>query len=152
MARRSKCSVLAAVAIVLIIVSIFAASAQTVPLDQKQPTSAETSTLQPRAATSAPSIPVQEPRWYDTFFTRSTDWLLVLFNGILAAFTIRLFYAARDQSRSMRAAVAEAARSADAAEKTFTTLERPYLFIFGSIPCANPRFEESESVRVGIIA
>lgn len=35
----------------------------------------------------------QETAWYNTFLNHPTDWLLVLFNGVLAAFTIRLFYA-----------------------------------------------------------
>jgi hypothetical protein len=35
----------------------------------------------------------QESEWYDTFFDHPTDWLLVLFNCILAIYTMRLYRA-----------------------------------------------------------
>jgi hypothetical protein len=70
-----------------------------------------------------------ENYWYDTFLNHPTEWLLVLFNGILAAFTIRLFYAtsglaaetaglrsaADKQSADMQASIKAAVDSAKAA-------------------------------------
>jgi hypothetical protein len=64
------------------------------------------------AAEIIPGKGNQESHWY----YHITDWLLVLFNGILAAFTVRLFYAAAEQSRDMKASVAAARQSAYAAE------------------------------------
>ena len=57
----------------------------------------------------------KESHWDDIFFEHPTDWLLVLFNGILAAFTVRLFYATAEQSRDLKASVAVAKTAADAA-------------------------------------
>ena len=53
----------------------------------------------------------QENHWYDHL----TEGLLVLFNGVLAAFTARLFYATDRQAREMQASINAAVRSADAA-------------------------------------
>lgn len=57
-----------------------------------------------------------EERDQENHYNYITDWLLVLFNGILAAFTVRLFYAAAEQSRDMKASVAAARQSAYAAD------------------------------------
>jgi hypothetical protein len=75
---------------------------------------------------------LQKPvgHWYDVFAEHPTDWLLVLFNGILAAFTVRLFYAAADQSSDVRASVAVAQKGADAADlsaKAALRVEQPIL-------------------------
>ena len=86
--------------------------------DQSQPTKAN-STNKQSGNTTANSISPKNPEeqyqkdyWYDHL----TDWLLVLFNEILATFTIRLFYAAAEQSRDVKASVATARQSAYAAE------------------------------------
>jgi hypothetical protein len=57
----------------------------------------------------------QESYWYDTFLNHPTDWLLVLFNCILATFTARLFYATDKQSTEMQASIKAAVDSAKAA-------------------------------------
>jgi hypothetical protein len=72
----------------------------------------------------------QEGHWYEIFSDHPTDWLLVLFNGILAAFTVRLFYAADEQSRDMKASVAvaqKAAESADLSAKAALRVEQPII-------------------------
>jgi hypothetical protein len=54
-----------------------------------------------------------ESRWYDTFANRPTDWLLVLFNCILAIFTTRLYL----ETRGLR----------EVTNRALTELERPFL-------------------------
>jgi hypothetical protein len=58
---------------------------------------------------------VPESHWYDIFVNHPTDWLLVLFNGILAAFTVRLFYATDKQATEMQASINAAVDSSKAA-------------------------------------
>jgi len=122
--------------------SIVAALQEPVVHNQTQPTKAEGqyshSSTSPDGSNQTEKRN-QESHWYDTFFDHPTDWLLVLFNGILAAFTVRLFYAATEQSRDMKnslaisdAAAKAAQKSAQTAEDAFTKLERPYIFIFGA--------------------
>ncbi|MFZ0425466.1 MAG: hypothetical protein WAL80_21515 [Xanthobacteraceae bacterium] len=70
----------------------------------------------------------QKGHWYDHL----TDWLLVLFNGILAIFTVRLFYNAAEQARDTKASIAVAKRAADAAKESaiaLTQSERAHVFI-----------------------
>lgn len=66
----------------------------------------------------------QDQSWYDKFRDHITDWLLVIFNGILAAFTVRLFYATRGlvaETAGLRTAADEQRvdmlRSIEASEK-----------------------------------
>ena len=103
--------------------------------NQRQPAKAAQQNSQPTNSPAAPSSPKQseerkqESHWYNTFLNHPTDWLLVLFNGILATFTIRLFYAtsglatetaglrsaADKQSADMQASIKAAVESARAA-------------------------------------
>ena len=77
-------------------------------------------------------------KWYDTFLDHTTEWLLVLFNGLLALYTWRLFKAthglreaAEEQSRDMKSSInvardaAKAAQdSANAANRSATVAEK----------------------------
>jgi hypothetical protein len=103
--------------------------------NQSQPAKANPQNSQSSNPATSPSNPKQsekrkqEGHWYNTFLNHPTDWLLVLFNGILAAFTIRLFYAtsglaaetaglrnaADKQSTDMQASIKAAVDSAKAA-------------------------------------
>jgi len=60
------------------------------------------------------AVPIA-PVWYDFFLNHITDWLLVLFNGILAVFTARLFYATNKQATEMQASIKAAVDSSEAA-------------------------------------
>jgi hypothetical protein len=86
--------------------------------NQSQPTKANDSNKQsgtPAATLSGPKHANegdQKSHWYDHL----TEWLLVLFNGILAIFTVRLFYNAAEQSQDTKASIAIAERAARAAE------------------------------------
>jgi hypothetical protein len=85
----------------------------------------------------------KQKRWYDIFIDRATDWLLVLFNGILAVFTALLYRAtsglwaaAKEQSGDMKKSIAVSDKSAEAAlksalvaEQTLYGTEAPFLFI-----------------------
>lgn len=103
--------------------------------DQTQTSKAAQQSSQSSNPATASSSPkqrekrAQESNWYGTFLNHPTDWLLVLFNGILAAFTIRLFYAtsglaaetaglrsaADKQSADMQASIKASVDSAKAA-------------------------------------
>lgn len=86
-----------------------------------------------------PNAGGEQKTWYDRFILdHITDWLLVLFNGILALYTIKLFGSAREQSRDTKVALAltrvsadAAERSAKVAERALTDTERPYVFVDG---------------------
>lgn len=105
---------------------------------QAQANGTNEQTGQPTANPSSaehPKVRGQESHWYDSFLNHLTDWLLVLFNGILAIFTVRLFYNAAEQARDTKAAIAVADRSAKAAERNAKTaelallsVEIPYLY------------------------
>jgi hypothetical protein len=110
--------------------------------NQSQPAQANDTneqTGQPTANPSSaehPKVRGQESHWYDSYLNHLTDWLLVLFNGILAIFTVRLFYNAAEQARDTKAAIAVADRSAKAAERNAKTaelallsVEVPYLYL-----------------------
>jgi hypothetical protein len=110
--------------------------------NQRQPAQTDNANKQPGNATANPSGPQhseerdQESHWYNSFLNHPTDWLLVLFNGILAIFTVRLFYNAAEQARDTKAAIAVADRTAKAAERNAKTaelallsIEVPYLYL-----------------------
>jgi hypothetical protein len=90
----------------------------------------------------------QENSWYEPFFEKPTDTLLVVFNGLLALFTWRLYVATAglfDETKGLRTAAdqqardmatslaisrdgAEAAKkAANVAEAALIVAERPYL-------------------------
>jgi hypothetical protein len=86
----------------------------------------------------------EHKHWYDTIIERPTDWLLVLFNLILAFFTARLYYATyglvrigREQSKDMKASIAiaddaasSAKRAANIAERAIVLADRPWLKVY----------------------
>ena len=79
--------------------------------NQSQPAKTDHQNGQPSNSATSPSNPQktekgnQESYWYDIFLNHLTDWLLVLFNGILATFTARLFYATDKQATEMQASI-----------------------------------------------
>ena len=103
------------------------------PHDQAQPAQANSSNKEARKA--AADLSGQEHSkernkktyWYDPFLDHLTDWLLVLFNGVLAAFTVRLFYAAAEQSRDMKASIAAAERAAASAEASVELTRKAFI-------------------------
>jgi hypothetical protein len=92
----------------------------------------------------------QKSPWIEQLFDKPTDFLLVVFNGLLMLFTGLLFYATvglRKETKRLsdaadvqkadtadslviaRAAAEAAKKSAKVAEDALTVLEKPYLFI-----------------------
>jgi len=61
--------------------------------------------------------------WYETFLERPTDWLLVLFNGLLALFTVRLFYVAT----ASNSVALKAANAAELSAKAAIGIELPVI-------------------------
>jgi hypothetical protein len=53
--------------------------------------------------------------WYHTFIDRPTEWLLVLFNGLLVVATIALFISGENSVDAARRSADAAKRSADVA-------------------------------------
>jgi hypothetical protein len=75
--------------------------------------------LGPSSANQSSNQESHEGRWYDTFSAHTTEWLLVLFNLMLAFFTAKLFYAtsglvdaAREQSSDTKASIAVSKQAA----------------------------------------
>jgi len=108
--------------------SVVAALEEPVVHNQRQPAQTNSANEQAGDPTANPSGPKhpeerdQKGRWYDIFAEHPTDWLLVLFNFILAAFTVRLFYATgglvkigQEQARDMKASIAVSKEAAEAA-------------------------------------
>jgi hypothetical protein len=65
--------------------------------------------------------------WYYTFIDRPTDWLLVLFNGLLVLSTIALFVSGERNVEVARKSSLAAQRSADLAEKALVAANRPWI-------------------------
>jgi hypothetical protein len=122
--------------IVLVLGVAFAAELQEAKIyNQAQPAQANQQNKPPSSAATSLSSQEsakkgnQKGHWYDTFWHHPTDWLLVLFNCILATFTVRLFYAtsglaaetaglrsaADKQSSDMQASIQASVDSAKAA-------------------------------------
>jgi hypothetical protein len=97
--RRVKWPLFAALIALVLAICISAGMQEAKIYNQRELAKAGQQNSQPGNSTAAPSHPKQseerkqEGHWYGAFLNHPTDWLLVLFNGILAAFTIRLFYA-----------------------------------------------------------
>jgi hypothetical protein len=115
--RWLRWSLFAAGVVLVLGVCVLAELQEAVVHNQAQPTQAYTPNEQSGNSAANLSGPKrsnegdQKGHWYD----RLTDWLLVLFNGILAIFTVRLFYNAAEQSRDTKASIAIAKIAADAA-------------------------------------
>jgi hypothetical protein len=90
----------------------------------------------------------QKSHWYDKILEHLTDWLLVAFNGILAAFTVRLYYNAAEQARDTKAAIAVADRTAKAAERNAKTAELALLSV--EIPYLYP-YIRTHGINVEIV-
>lgn len=91
----------------------------------------------------------QKGNWYDTFLNHTPDWFVAVFTALLTFVTYRLVSStnklweagerqielarktATAQSHDMQDSITAANRSAAAAERALTDLERPWLFAFG---------------------
>jgi hypothetical protein len=109
---------------------VFSSSEQAPPNDNKQPTKTENgNTPQGTTITDHRTNHNSEKRddkrqWYDTFRKRPTDWLLVLFNGLLVVATIALFISGEKSANAAKTAAEAAKLSAQAA----INVELPRLF------------------------
>jgi len=99
----------------------------------------------------------EQKAWYDRFILdHITDWLLVLFNGLLVAFTYKLhkstkglWDAARVQGEDMKASIAAGEKAADAAlnaanvaERSLVISQRAWLKVGRPVISASLRFRE----------
>jgi hypothetical protein len=122
--------------------------------NQRQPAQTDNANKQPGNSTANPSSAEhpkergQESHWYDSLLNHLTDWLLVLFNGILAIFTVRLFYNAAEQARDTKAAIAVADRTAKAAERNAKTAELALLSV--EIPYLYP-YVRTHGINVEVV-
>jgi hypothetical protein len=130
---------------------------QPIPYDQRQP--AESGHQDERASKPSATSRTHEQqkeitdkgKWYNTFLEHPTEWLLVLFNLLLALYTARLYHAtnglvkaAAEQSHDMKASIAVSAAAAKAAQQSadaatqsaqaVLSIERPVLYIKGITP------------------
>lgn len=81
----------------------------------------------------------QKHHWYDTFLNHITDWLIAIFSGLLVLFTYRLWKATAGlwdvtdkQLTEIKASVAIADKTADAAKKSadsFQAIERARIYV-----------------------
>ena len=67
--------------------------------------------------------------WYESLLSHITDWLLVLFNGVLAEFTARLFYAAAEQSRDLKASISSAHAANEISRATMIADQRAWVAV-----------------------
>jgi hypothetical protein len=110
-------------------------SSQQAPHDESQPTKTENrdaplgNSKINEASGQTDKKRKNEDKWYDTFRDHPTDWLLVLFNGLLVLATIALFISGEKSADAAKEAAGAAKKSADVAERTLTELERPYIFV-----------------------
>jgi hypothetical protein len=80
----------------------------------------------------------EKANWYNTFRERPTDWLLVLFNGLLVASTIALFISAEKSADAAKAS-AEATQSAvQHAERTAERQLRAYICVLSVLKIPDP--------------
>jgi hypothetical protein len=122
------------------------------PNNQAEPTKTEQRNRPAsKPITETASIPddqegKKKQAWYEIFFEKPTDALLVIFNGLLALYTWRLYRAtaglftetaglreaAAEQSRDMKASIAIAgiaANASKAAAEALPSIERSYIFL-----------------------
>jgi hypothetical protein len=103
-------------------------SQQTPPNNEKQPAKTESrNTPESKAVADKNTHNEDQKReekkqWYETFRERPTDWLLVLFNGLLVCATIALFISGEKVADSAK-------KSAEVAEKTLNQTQRAFVFI-----------------------
>jgi hypothetical protein len=87
---------------------VWDASKQSIPHNERQPTHSENRNNQNSNALAnlgnekSDEGRTQKHYWYDTFSQHPTEWLLVLFTLILAAYTARLYYATAALVRTER--------------------------------------------------
>jgi hypothetical protein len=139
---------LLALILVLLMLALASSAQQSVPNNYGQPAEAPSrdqiqSALTPSDAVKHNEERAKESHWYNTVFDNTTDWLLVLFNGLLVAFTWALSKSTKglwnaavqqgeDTKESLRIANinAEAAKkSADLSERSLHELNRAFVFV-----------------------
>jgi hypothetical protein len=70
-------------------------------------------------------------QWYDTFREHPTDWLLVLFNGLLVCATIALFISGEKVAESAKTSAEAANKSAKVSEDGLLKLQRSFVTFQG---------------------
>jgi hypothetical protein len=97
------------------------------PYDQEQPSESESPQSQDRNPAANPtannSNKESHQEWYYGFVDRPTDWLLVLFNGLLVLATIALFISGERAVGVARISASAAKESAIAAKQSATTAD-----------------------------
>jgi hypothetical protein len=131
---------------------VFSLPEQAPPNDNNQPTKTENgNTPQGATITNHRTSHNNEKRddkrqWYDTFRERPTDWLLVLFNGLLVAATIALFISGEKSANAAKTAAEAAKLSAQAA----IGVELPKLLV-SKIALQDQKIPEIPSARKIIV-
>ena len=103
--------------------------------EEKQPAVAEYSNAENRSAGTDENASQhatkgeKKSEWYRIFTNHLTDWLLVLFNGLLVAATIALFVSGERNVDVARRAANAAQKAAEVAERALVAVERPILVI-----------------------
>jgi hypothetical protein len=111
--------------------------------DQKQPTVAEHSNSENGSAPANENAnqhateSKKKREWYYIFTDHTTDWLLVLFNGLLVAATIALFVSGERNVDVARKSAIAAQKAANVAEGTLVATNRPWIQV-KSIGIASP--------------
>jgi hypothetical protein len=148
--------------------AVWSASQHSPPHNSEQPTSAkyqdsDGSKSRPLAKNS-PKEGQEEHYWYSTFKEHTAEWLIALFTAVLSLYTARLFYAtsglvdaAQEQSRDMKASIAVAQTTADAARKSAETAEKdllashkPLITIFDLELCEPNRHEDRHHISFAL--
>jgi hypothetical protein len=109
------------------------------PHDQEQPAAAEGTNRQDgnarigKVTTQDGNQEASNKRqWYYSFVDRPTDWLLVLFNGLLVLATVALFVSGERSVDAARKSAEAAQKAAEAAQKSVAVAEsgiRPWIAI-----------------------
>jgi hypothetical protein len=105
------------------------------PSNDKQPTKTENGntpesrTIAEKSADHDGEKREDKKRWYDTFRERPTDWLLVLFNGLLVCATIALFISGEKVADSAKTSAVAAKDSADIAKQALIAGQRAFISV-----------------------
>jgi hypothetical protein len=133
-------AIVAAIALFAALIGMLAlySSDQSEPYDQEQPATAESANSQNSGAASNKTTSdrgnkrEQKKAWYYSFAERPTDWLLVLFNGLLVLATVALFVSGErsvEVARDTAKAAQQSAKAASDANETTRAQISAYLVI-----------------------
>jgi hypothetical protein len=128
-------SICAAVVLFVALASMLVlySSEQTSPHNNNQPPTAEKNYGQNSGmqTSKAPKTGDQKSdnkqKWYYSFVNHPTDWLLVLFNGLLVLATISLFVSGEKSADAAKEAAKAAKQSADVAKSTLISSQRAWI-------------------------